>query len=95
MPMASETEPLVVPTIGKKVLYFISSTAATPDVEEFRSGDYLLGPEEISEEAISRTTRVVPASTFALAREPYRTAVIGAFREASEMARSVSLPSSR
>ena len=62
MPMASETEPLVVPTIGKKVLYFISSTAATPDVEEFRSGDYLLGPEEISEEAISRT-RVVHTST--------------------------------
>src|SRR3712207_998349 len=31
---------------------FISSTAATPDFEEFRSGDYLLRPEEISEEAV-------------------------------------------
>jgi hypothetical protein len=90
--MASETEPLDVPTIGKKVLYFISSTAATPDVEEFRSGDYLLGPEEISEEAISRTTRVVPASTFALSREPCRTAMIRAFRE---MYKTVSLPSIR
>ena len=92
MPMASGTEPLDILTIGEMVVDFISSTA---DVEEFRSSDYLLGPEEISEEAISRTTRVVPASTFALAREPCRTAVIGAFREASEMARSVSLPSSR
>src|SRR5215211_385746 len=66
---------------------FISSTTATPDFEEFRSGDYLLRPEEISEEAISRA-RVVHASTFALSRsralalsrEPCRSAVIGAFR---------------
>src|SRR5918997_227981 len=48
---------------------FVSSTAATPDFEEFRSGDYLLRPEEISEEAISRT-RVIHASTFALSLEP-------------------------
>lgn len=34
---------------------FVSSTAATPDFEEFRSGDYLLRPEEVSEEAISLT----------------------------------------
>jgi sugar/nucleoside kinase (ribokinase family) len=69
---------------------FVSSTAATPDFEEFRSGDYLLGPEEISDEAISRT-KVVHASTFALSREPCRSAVIGAFRKAREMGKIVSL----
>ena len=69
---------------------FVSSTAATPDFEEFRSGDYLLRPEEVSDEAISRA-RVVHASTFALSREPCRSAVIGAFREAREMGKIVSL----
>ena len=69
---------------------FISSTAATPDFEEFRSGDFLLRPEEISEEAISRA-RVVHASTFALSREPCRSAVIEAFRKAREMGKIVSL----
>src|ERR671921_1114942 len=69
---------------------FVSSTAATPDFEEFRSGDYLLKPEEISEEAISRT-RVIHASTFALSLEPCRSAVLEAFREAHEMGKIVSL----
>jgi fructokinase len=69
---------------------FVSSTAATPDFEEFRSGDYLLRPEEVSGEAVSRT-KVVHASTFALSREPCRSAVIRAFREAREMGKTVSL----
>jgi fructokinase len=69
---------------------FVSSTAATPDFEEFRSGDYLLRPEEVSEEAISRT-KVVHASTFALSREPCRSAVISAFSKAREMGKIVSL----
>ena len=69
---------------------FVSSTSATPDFEEFRSGDYLLRPEEVSEEAISRT-RVVHASTFALSREPCRSAVLWAFRKAREMGKIVSL----
>jgi fructokinase len=69
---------------------FVSSTAATPDFEEFRSGDYLLRPEEVSEEAISRT-KVVHASTFALSREPCRSAVISAFSKAWEMGKIVSL----
>ncbi len=69
---------------------FVSSTAATPDFEEFRSGDYLLKPEEVSEEAISRTS-VVHASTFALSREPCRSAVMEAFRKAREMGKLVSL----
>ena len=66
---------------------FVSSTAATPDFEEFRSGDYLLRPEEVSDEAISRT-RVVHASTFALSREPCRSAVIGLFEKRARWARS-------
>src|SRR5918999_3506692 len=69
---------------------FGSSPAATPDFEEFRSGDYLLRPEEISEEAISRT-RVIHASTFALSLEPCRSAVLGAFRKTHEMGKIVSL----
>jgi sugar/nucleoside kinase (ribokinase family) len=69
---------------------FVSSTSATPDFEEFRSGDYLLRPEEISEEAISRA-RVVHASTFALSCEPCRSAVMDAFRKAREMDKIVSL----
>jgi len=69
---------------------FISSTAATPDFEEFRSGDYLLKPEEISEEAVSRA-RVVHASTFALSREPCRSAVLEGFRKARDMGKLVSL----
>ena len=69
---------------------FVSSTASTPDFEEFRSGDYLLTPEEVSEEAIAQTS-VVHASTFALSREPCRSAVIGAFRKAREMGKLVSL----
>jgi len=67
---------------------FISSTTATPDFEESQSGDYLLRPEEISEEAVAHA-RVVHASTFALSREPCRSAVIGAFRKAREMDKSV------
>ena len=69
---------------------FVSSTSATPDFEEFRSGDYLLRPEEVSEEAISRT-KVVHASTFALSREPCRSAVIRAFSQARDMGKLVSL----
>ena len=69
---------------------FVSSTAATPDFEEFRSGDYLLRPEEVSEEAISRA-KVVHCFTFALSREPCRSAVIWAFSKAREMGKIVSL----
>ncbi len=69
---------------------FVSSTAATPDFEEFRSGDYLLRREEVSSEAIERA-KVVHSSAFALSREPCRSAVMGAFREAREMGKIVSL----
>ena len=69
---------------------FVSSTAATPDFEEFRSGDYLLRPEEVSEEAISRA-RVVHTSTFALSRDPQRLAVRRAMRLGSRLGKIVTL----
>jgi fructokinase len=84
------TDYLVMDHRTHTTVIFVSSTSATPDFEEFRSGDYLLRPEEVSEEAISRT-KVVHASTFALSREPCRSAVIRAFRKAREMGKLVSL----
>ena len=69
---------------------FVSSTATTPDFEEFRIGDFMLESKEVPEEAIHRA-RVVHSSTFALSREPCRSAVIEAFRRAQEMGKIVSL----
>jgi fructokinase len=69
---------------------FVSSTSTTPDFEEFRIGDYLLESKEIPEEAIARA-KVVHSSTFALSREPCRSAVIEAFRKARGMGKIVSL----
>jgi len=43
---------------------FVSSTATTPDFEEFRIGDFLLETQEIPDEAIDRA-KVVHSSTFA------------------------------
>ena len=68
---------------------FVSSTSGTPDFEDFRSGDYLLRPDELSEQAISRA-RVVHASTFALSREPCRSAILRAFEMAREQGKIVS-----
>ena len=84
------TDYLVMDHRTHTTVVFVSSTAGTPDFEEFRSGDYLLRPEEVSEEALAQT-RVVHASTFALSREPCRSAVIRAFREAHEQDKLVSL----
>ena len=69
---------------------FVSSTPTTPDFEEFRIGDFLLEPREVPDESIERA-RVVHSSTFALSREPCRSAVIGAFKKAREMDKIVSL----
>jgi fructokinase len=69
---------------------FISRTKGTPDFEAFRAGDYKLEPEEVSEEAIGRA-QVVHASTYALSREPCRSAVGKAFRLAKEHDKIVSL----
>jgi sugar/nucleoside kinase (ribokinase family) len=69
---------------------FVSHTTGTPDFAAFRQGDYLLTPDEVPEEAIARA-RVVHASTFALSREPCRSAIGKAFRLASQQGKIVSL----
>lgn len=83
------TDHLVMDHRTNTTIIFVSSTAATPDLEEFRSGDYLLAPEEVSQEAIS-SARVVHSSAFALSREPCRSAAFEAFRGAREEGKVVS-----
>lgn len=65
---------------------FVSRTSRTADYEAFRSGDYQLEPKEISAEAIDRA-KIVHASTWALSREPCRSAVAHAFSLAREQGR--------
>jgi fructokinase len=69
---------------------FVARTSGTPDFEASRNGDYKLEPHEVSAEAIGRA-RVVHASTFALSREPCRSAVQRAFRIAREEGKIISL----
>jgi sugar/nucleoside kinase (ribokinase family) len=69
---------------------FVSRTARTADFEAFRSGDFQLEPVEISVEAIARA-RVVHASTWALSREPCRSAVERAFSVARDQGKIISL----
>jgi fructokinase len=69
---------------------FVSRTARTADFEAFRSGDYQLEAKEIDEQAIQRA-RVVHASTWALSREPCRSAVERAFKLARQQGKIVSL----
>ena len=66
---------------------FVSSTAATPDFEEFQRR--LLRPEEISEEAISHQGG--PRFDVRALLDPCRSAVLDAFRKAREMGKIVSL----
>jgi fructokinase len=69
---------------------FVSRTARTADFEAFRNGDHQLEPKEISEEAIERA-RIVHASTWALSREPCRSAVEHTFSLARERGKIISL----
>jgi fructokinase len=84
------TDSLVMDQRVHTSIIFVSRTAATPDFEAFRSGDYQLTPAEISEEAIART-KIVHASTWPLSTEPSRSAVRKAFRLARELGKIVSL----
>jgi fructokinase len=70
-------------------IIFVSRTSATPDFEAFRSGDYQLSPEEITEEAIARS-KIVHTSTWPLSRQPSRAAVFKAFQLAQDMGKIVS-----
>ncbi len=69
---------------------FVSRSARTADFEAFRSGDFQLEPHEIKEEAIVRA-RVIHASTWALSREPCRSAVESAFKMAQSQGKIISL----
>ena len=69
---------------------FVTRTARTPDFEAFRSGDYQLEAHEVSQEAIQQA-RVVHASTFALSREPCRSAIEKAFELAQQQGKIISL----
>jgi len=84
------TEYLVMDHRVHTSVIFISRTTGTPEFEAFRSGDFMLSPDEVPEEAISRA-RVVHASTFALSREPCRSAVGTAFELAHQRGKIVSL----
>ncbi|MGB3683069.1 MAG: carbohydrate kinase [Rubrobacteraceae bacterium] len=84
------TDYLVMDHRTRTTVAFVSSTSGKPDFEIARSGDYLLRPEEITEDSIHRA-RVVHASTFALSREPCRSAVRKVLRAAHENGQKVSL----
>lgn len=83
------TDYLVMDHRTNTTIVFVSSTAATPDFEDFRSGDYLLAPDEVSRETVE-SARVVHSSAFALSREPCRSAILASFRWAHEEGRIVS-----
>ncbi len=74
----------------RTTVIFIARSTGTPDFEAFRDGDYQLRAEEVSEEAVARA-RIVHASTFALSREPCRSAVRRAFELAQAHGKLISL----
>lgn len=84
------TDYLVMDHRTRTTVAFVSSTSGKPDFEIARSGDYLLRPEEILEESVHRA-KVVHASTFALSREPCRSAVRKVLRTAHGNGQTVSL----
>ncbi len=81
---------LVMDHRNRTTVAFVSSTSGKPDFEIARSGDYLLRPEDISEESVARA-RVVHASTFALSRDPQRLAVRQAMRLGHRLGKIVTL----
>jgi fructokinase len=84
------TEYMVMDHLVHTSVIFVSRTAKTADFEAFRSGDYQLAPEEIKEEAIERA-KVIHASTWALSREPCRSAVKRAFELGKKQGKIISL----
>jgi len=84
------TDYLVMDHLVHTTVIFVSRTTGTPDFEAFRSGDYRLEPKDVDEEAIGRA-RVVHASTFALSRQPCRSAIEKAFQLAQEQGKLISL----
>lgn len=71
-------------------IVFVSRTSRTADFEAFRNGDFQLDAREINEECIKRA-KVIHASTWALSREPCRSAVERAFKLAHKHGKIISL----
>lgn len=69
---------------------FVSRSKATPDFEPFRDADFRLTPAEVAAAALHRA-RVIHTSTWPLSREPFRSAVTAAFRQARAMGKVLSL----
>lgn len=84
------TEYLVMDHRVRTSFVFVARSSSTPDFSSSRNGDYQLEPGEIDERAIARA-RLVHASTFALSREPCRSAVKRAFQLAQKQKKIVSL----
>lgn len=84
------TDYLVMDHLVHTTFVFVSHTKGTPDFEASRNGDYKLEPKEVEEDAIERA-KVVHASTFALSREPCRSAIERAFQLAKEYGKIISL----
>jgi fructokinase len=84
------TDYLVMDHHVRTTMVFVARTAGTPDFEVARQGDAELRPEEIPDEAVTRT-RLVHASTFALSREPCRSAVRHTLQLARAQGKLVSL----
>jgi len=84
------TDYLVMDHRTRTTMVFVARTKGTPDFEVARQGDAALRVEEVSDEAISRA-RLIHVSAFALSREPCRSAVQHAVREAKAAGKLVSL----
>lgn len=84
------TKYLVMDHHVRTTMVFVARTRGTPDFEVARQGDAELRREEVSDEAIARA-RLVHASTFALSREPCRSAVCHALEKAKAQGKLVSL----
>jgi fructokinase len=84
------TDYMVMDHMVHTTVIFVSRTEGTPDFEAFRAGDYKLEPAGVNEEAVARA-KVIHASTFALSREPCRSAVERAFVLAGEHGKIISL----
>jgi len=84
------TDYLVMDHHVRTTMVFVARTAGTPDFEVARQGDAELQPDEVPEEAIARV-RLVHTSTFALSREPCRSAVRRSLQLARDQGKLVSL----
>lgn len=70
---------LILDPDARTTVIFVSHTRGTPDFLAYRDADFLLAPEQVTEEAIGRA-RVVHVSAFALSRPPARHAAERALR---------------